>query len=782
MSVRAVVEVALHFESFRNVDLFHQGLYHLKTRLYREDGDQRLMAMPYGYTTWPSQQASGEKQAEPPKSKSSRTDHHHLIPAHIIEDQCTFSTRSFLIRYCEEEVELNDIGQFRIELGVGEGEQNAPLILEVDLMFADLTQHGGADRFGEQPDVDSTEFKSVSTQLFRIHGASQGLHEFCPVVFDEFHFCLASLVIHSVLLDFRFRLRPVLSGNSGPQRQKAPRGSKAGLPGGDGPAAAAGQGSATVPTMQNAALSLTECIFAGCKGEGHGPLLEATETFYQNHLGALIASNARLIACFQEIAEKCLTSVQRDVFAEVVEGLEQHLHLPVPVQPRLPTGEKMALAGEGTNGMLANGHGPSIKHYLVTQLGSDVNEQSLAARVTLDMNQASCQILRVWHKLLCIMSYSYREIAMLLRASWERRIAEQWSGSIVKEVSSEEYFLCREDLNIGESHNQSAEKRRKSASIRKYGPTSVEDMSLMPDMELHPILFEQRFTRKSPGVPRPIPEAEDSIPSAPKRYRGVHLFVLVHGWQGNSFDMRLMKNNLALLFPDAIFLCSTCNEDNFEGDMNESGIRLAQEVVNYICDWCPGSALGRLSFITFSAGGLIVRAALPLLHEYSSKMFTALFFSTPHMGSFPEQMSLINSVLWGLKKWRKSKFLEQVSMTDTSDPKEGFIYRLSQTKGLEWFQWVVLVSSYQDHYSVYESARIETCKTTYNQPGKDHYPTMVKNLLDPVKPERVFRFDVNFSIPEKNLDAFIGRAAHIRFLECQPIMKMIMHNYSFLFR
>ena len=31
-------------------------------------------------------------------------------------------------------------------------------------------------------------------------------------------------------------------------------------------------------------------------------------------------------------------------------------------------------------------------------------------------------------------------------------------------------------------------------------------------------------------------------------------------------------------------------------------------------------------------------------------------------------------------------------------------------------------------------------------------------------------------------DTFIGRAAHIQFLECQPIMRMIIHNFSFLFR
>lgn len=62
------------------------------------------------------------------------------------------------------------------------------------------------------------------------------------------------------------------------------------------------------------------------------------------------------------------------------------------------------------------------------------------------------------------------------------------------------------------------------------------------------------------------------------------------------------------------------------------GKNLASEVSMFISDWCPGSCLGRISFIGHSLGGLIIRAALPHLEEYANKMFTFMTFSSPHLG------------------------------------------------------------------------------------------------------------------------------------------------------
>ena len=71
------------------------------------------------------------------------------------------------------------------------------------------------------------------------------------------------------------------------------------------------------------------------------------------------------------------------------------------------------------------------------------------------------------------------------------------------------------------------------------------------------------------------------------------MFVLVHGFQGNSFDMKLLKNYMNFMHPEAMFLCSGINEDNTEGDIADMGEKLASEVTTFICDNCPLSSLGR---------------------------------------------------------------------------------------------------------------------------------------------------------------------------------------------
>lgn len=144
--------------------------------------------------------------------------------------------------------------------------------------------------------------------------------------------------------------------------------------------------------------------------------------------------------------------------------------------------------------------------------------------------------------------------------------------------------------------------------------------------------------------------------------------------------MRLLKNMLNVMHPEALLLSSVANEDNTEGDIGDMGQKLATEVSNFIKDTCPGSSLGRLSFVGHSLGGLIIRACLPLLEEYSEKMFTFFTLSSPHLGYMYNASQIIQAGMWFLKQWRKSKCLTQLSMSDATNPEECFLYKLSEAK------------------------------------------------------------------------------------------------------
>ena len=126
----------------------------------------------------------------------------------------------------------------------------------------------------------------------------------------------------------------------------------------------------------------------------------------------------------------------------------------------------------------------------------------------------------------------------------------------------------------------------------------------------------------------------------------------------------------------------------------EMGERLANEVRQYILSFCPVSCLSKISFIGHSIGGLIIRAALPHLAEFSSKFYTYMSLGSPHLGYMYNKNKLIDAGVWFLRKWRNSKSLTQLSMTDESSIEETCLYVLTTLPGLEWFKNVVLVCSY----------------------------------------------------------------------------------------
>jgi hypothetical protein len=54
---------------------------------------------------------------------------------------------------------------------------------------------------------------------------------------------------------------------------------------------------------------------------------------------------------------------------------------------------------------------------------------------------------------------------------------------------------------------------------------------------------------------------------ANRNYKGMHLIVLSHGFQGTSFDVRTLKNVISIALPDALFLCAQANEHETDQDI-----------------------------------------------------------------------------------------------------------------------------------------------------------------------------------------------------------------------
>ena len=127
--------------------------------------------------------------------------------------------------------------------------------------------------------------------------------------------------------------------------------------------------------------------------------------------------------------------------------------------------------------------------------------------------------------------------------------------------------------------------------------------------------------------------------------------------------------------------------------------------------------------------------------------------------------------------------LEELSMGDDTDPRKTAMYKLSNNGALNDFKYVVLVSSTQDQYAPFESARIEMGDETPDAAKPqmtEVYKEMVNNIWHHTKAD-VARFDVTFKLQGKNIDTFLGRAAHIQFLENQIFMRMLVQCYPQFF-
>lgn len=194
---------------------------------------------------------------------------------------------------------------------------------------------------------------------------------------------------------------------------------------------------------------------------------------------------------------------------------------------------------------------------------------------------------------------------------------------------------------------------------------------------------------------------------------GLHLIICVHGLDGNSADLRLVRTYLELGLPGAHleFLMSERNQGDTFSDFETMTDRLVAEILCHIevCGLNPT----KISFVAHSLGTIIVRSALsrPQMRPLLNRLHTFLSLSGPHLGTLYNNSGLVNMGLWFMQKWKKSGSLQQLCFRDHStDLRQCFLYRLSQRSTLHHFKNILLCGSSQDRYVPAHSARLELCK------------------------------------------------------------------------
>ncbi|XP_018605049.2 protein FAM135A isoform X2 [Scleropages formosus] len=349
------------------------------------------------------------------------------------------------------------------------------------------------------------------------------------------------------------------------------------------------------------------------------------------------------------------------------------------------------------------------------------------------------------------------------------------------EMLSLEYFCTTESLpGCYPSRCLFTPGARSSASIA----ASMHSWESIPTPQMKVFLqAKEDFKKlKLPGfLYSEVPDLASSVPyfsmeEDENSEEGIHLIVCVHGLDGNSADLRLVKTYLELGLPGARidFLMSERNQNDTFVDFDSMTDRLLDEIVQYIQIY--NLTVSKISFVGHSLGNLIVRSVLtrPRFKYYLSKLHTFLSLSGPHLGTLYNSSALVNTGLWFMQKWKKSGSLLQLTCRDHSDPRQTFLYKLSQKAGLQFFKNVVLVGSLQDRYVPYHSARIEMCKIALkDKQSGPVYKEMIENLLLPVlqnKDCNLVRYDVIHALPN-TANSLIGRAAHIAVLDSEIFLE-----------
>ncbi|PPR94679.1 hypothetical protein GOBAR_AA25993 [Gossypium barbadense] len=747
-----IQEIAIYIHRFHNLDLFQQGWYRLKITMRWENDQQTSIGAPSRVMQYEVEANTSEV------APNVGSDDVYGV-WRIDDTDNSFATRPFRIKYAKQDVLLSILGPL-----------SSAVILKFELLYSPVLEKGSEF----QPSSDGCP---AAVHEFRIPPkALLGLHSYCPVYFDSFHAVLVDVSVHVCLLK-------VGSRKGAKKVPSVPY---------SAPNAVAGE------TIDGSSQALDK---VACTDLKHATLVKALFDARDTLLVELQRFGNGINRVI-DLTEFTSTMNETKLSDSILQANPATAHAEVPGQ------------GKPQNGL--EGVGGRLDVRLLQNLSKD-------DKIKL-FNLWGEQVSYLWNTFLNFHRENKTQIVQFLRDAWAKDRRAEWSiWMVYSKVEMPHHYinggfdepshhivhkrgpsLLKLTDEPAELATMRAELHRRSIAQMRINNRSIQDMQIFGDPSGVPIVIMERvinaprrtvsdisflknFDVMHLATTSTVLEAGKSQSSTSAARSGHDLKIVVFG---HHLDLRLVRNQWLLIDSKIHFLMSEANEEKTSGDFRDMGLRLAHEVIAYVKKKMDKASRSgdlrniKLSFVGHSIGNIIIRTALAesIMEPYLRFLHTYVSLSGPHLGYLYSSNSLFNSGLWLLKKLKGTQCIHQLTFTDDPDIRNTFFYKLCKQKTLENFKNIVLLSSPQDGYVPYHSARIESCRaasTDYSKKGKAFLEMLnycIDQIRAPTCENRVFiRCDVNFdtSTYGKNLNTFIGRAAHIEFLESDIFARLI---------
>ncbi|CAI2385088.1 unnamed protein product [Moneuplotes crassus] len=395
--------------------------------------------------------------------------------------------------------------------------------------------------------------------------------------------------------------------------------------------------------------------------------------------------------------------------------------------------------------------------------------------IIVKINKISCKLLNL------IRSHPFVAKKLIEAKYWEK-----YDKSIQKR------FICNSSsktlLSLG---NQDKETMITNSQRKKYMKTCRrEEWRGLPyrntyETSSSPIMIEYEPDSDNNNESDSESSSISSISTIEEEYQDYHLVFLLHGYKGRSKDMSNFQNSILKKFPEArVHSCKSLNGINYgkytNGILSLAKL-IAREMKQEIDRTKQMKKLGRISMIAYSLGGLVFRASLRYLRRWidlDTRLDMLITMGTPHCGYVHTSSNLLSTGMWFVEKFSKNPFISQIRLSDSKSLRDCFIYQLSDDEYISCFSKVIFVGSSQDAYAPLESAIVEPSRRLERGSKSEIIMKIQAKLRCNLSNTKFIQVWVNCKPRKKSkLDAYIGREAHIEFIDNIEVTKMIISRY-----